>query len=300
MRAEARSGSTLRLEAEIARRHTPDFAWPTLLLAAGLFLVFGAATWLALAGVIPLWLAATVNTVFIYALYTVVHEAVHSSISSRRKDLRWIDMPVGVLACAPLWLFFHHHRKSHRVHHARTNQDDDPDIYARGSFLGWCLWRLPRTLLAYFNPFQLRRECQRFALTARERRVTMASFAASAAALLALIAAGYGYQLLVLWFIPWWIGQSVMLTLFTWTPHHDHSETGRYRNTRVSVWPAGNALLLGQGYHLIHHMIPSVPWYRYESTFREMRPLLERQGVRIEGFWPAAHPAAASASGRAS
>jgi len=114
-----------------------------------------------------------------------------------------------------------------------------------------------------------------------------------------LIASGHGYQLLVLWFIPWWIGQSVMLTLFTWTPHHDHSETGRYRNTRVSVWPAGNALLLGQGYHLIHHMIPSVPWYRYESTFREMRPLLERQCVRIEGFWPAVHPVPAPASGRA-
>ena len=68
-----------------------------------------------------------------------------------------------------------------------------------------------------------------------------------------------------------------MLTLFTWTPHHDHRETGRYRNTRVSIWPGGNSLLLGQGFHLIHQMIPSIPYYRYESTFREMRPLLERQ-----------------------
>ena len=292
MATGARNGSTLRLEAEIARRHTPDFAWPTLLLALALFLVFATATSLALAGRIPIWLAAALNTVFVYALYTVVHEAVHSSISSRRKDLRWVDMPVGMIACVPLWLFFHHHRKSHRVHHARTNQDDDPDIYARGSFLGWCFWRLPRTLLAYFNPLQLRRECDRFGLTIRERRLTMASFAAYAGLVLGLIGTGHGYQLLMLWFIPWWIGQSVMLTLFTWTPHHDHGETGRYRNTRVSIWPGGNALLLGQGYHLIHHMIPSVPWYRYESTFREMRPLLERQAVRIEGFWPAAHPAA--------
>jgi beta-carotene hydroxylase len=293
MPAQARSGSTLRREAEIARRHTPDFAWPTLVLEAGLFLVFAAATALAVAGAIPLWLAAAINTVFIYAIYTVVHEAVHSSISARRKDLRWIDAPAGMLACMPLWLFFHHHRKSHRVHHARTNEEDDPDIYARGSFLGWCLWRLPRTLLAYFNPLQLRRECRRFGLTARERRITMAGFAAQAAVIFALIATGHGYRLLVLWFIPWWIGQSVMLTLFTWTPHHDHSETGRYRSTRVSLWPGGNALLLGQGYHLIHHMIPSVPWYRYERTFREMRPLLERQGVRIEGFWPAAQSAPA-------
>ena len=295
MPVEAHRGSTLRLEAEIARRHTPDFAWPTLLLAAGLSVTFVAATWLALAGTIPLWLGAAVNTVFIYAVYTVVHEAVHSSISARRKDLRWVDMPVGALACIPLWLFFHHHRKSHRVHHARTNADGDPDIYARGSFAGWCLWRLPRTLIAYFNPFQLWRECRRYGLTVRERRITMASFATYAAIVLTVIATGHGYHLLMLWFIPWWIGQSVMLTLFTWTPHHDHSETGRYRNTRISLWPGANLLLLGQNYHLIHHMIPSVPWYRYESTFQEMRPLLEQKDVRIEGFWPKARPAPAPA-----
>jgi fatty acid desaturase len=293
MAADVEAGSTVRLGAEIARRHTPEFAWPTLVLGAGLFLVFLTATALALAGALPIGLAAAIDTAFIYALYTVVHEAVHSSISARRKDRRWVDMPVGIVACVPLWLFFHHHRKSHRVHHARTNKDDDPDIYARGSFPGWCFWRLPRTLLAYFNPFQLWRECGRFGLTARERRITMASFAAYAALVIGIVAAGYGYELVMLWFVPWWIGQSVMLTLFTWTPHHDHGETGRYRNTRVSIWPGGNALLLGQGYHLIHHLIPSVPWYRYESTFRDMRPLLERQGARIEGFWPRANPASA-------
>ena len=50
-----------------------------------------------------------------------------------------------------------------------------------------------------------------------------------------------------------------MLTFFTWTPHHDHSETGRYRNTRVSLFPGANFMLQGQNYHLIHHMIPAFP-----------------------------------------
>ncbi len=295
METQAERRSSLRLEAEIARRHTPDFAWPTVVLWAALMAVFIAASGLALAGRMPLWLAMAINTVFIYALYTVVHDAVHGAISSRRKSYRWLDKLIGITACAPLWLFFHHHRKQHRVHHTRTNQDDDPDIYARGSFLGWVAWRLPRTLLAYFNPLQLWRECGRYQLTRRETFFSMATFALSAAVLIAIVAAGYGRELLLLWFIPWWIGQTVMLTLFTWTPHHDHSETGRYRNTRVSIFPGGNALLLGQGYHLIHHMIPSVPWYRYEATFKEMRPILESHGTRIEGFWPHPHPEAAPA-----
>ncbi len=90
----------------------------------------------------------------------------------------------------------------------------------------------------------------------------------------------------MLWFAPWWIGQTVMLTFFTWTPHHDHHETGRYRNTRVSEFPLANFLLQGQGYHLIHHMMPAIPYYRYKAVFDELRPVLVSKGVRIEGIVP--------------
>jgi len=91
-----RNPSTLRQEAEVGRRHTPDFATRTLILEAELFLLFGAATGLTVAGLIPMWLGAIGNTIFVYALYTVVHEAVHSNISSRRRNLRWVDPLAGV------------------------------------------------------------------------------------------------------------------------------------------------------------------------------------------------------------
>ena len=279
-------GSTLKAEADIARRHTPDFAWRTIRLLLLLLAVFGLSTGLAAAGAIPIWLGAAINAIFIYALYTVVHEAAHSNISGRRKQLRWVDALIGHLACIPLWLFFTHHKHSHRVHHAKTNEDDDPDIYSRGGFLGWWFPRLPRTLVGYFNPLQLRRECRRFGLSPGETGTTLALFAAYAAVAMALVVAGHGYQILMLWLVPWWIGQSVMLTFFTWIPHHDHREKGRYRNTRVSLWRGGNFLLQGQNYHLIHHMIPSVPYFRYRAVFDEMRPILEAKGAKIEGFWP--------------
>ncbi len=295
IQAGARRNSSVRAEAEIARRHTPDFAWPTVWLAAMLYLTFAVSTYSAVTGAIPMWLGAAINTVFIYSLYTIVHEAVHSNISSRVTHLRWLDTIIGVLACIPLWLFFDHHKRSHGVHHGHTNTDQDSDIYSRGDFWGWCLVRLPRALINYFNPAQLHRECRTFGLSARSTRITLATFAAYAAVIVGLVVAGDGHHVLLLWFIPWWIGQFVMLTLFTWAPHHDHRETGRYRNTRVSLWPGANFLLLGQNYHLIHHMIPSVPYYRYEATFEEMRPILEQKGVRIEGFWPepTSRPAAA-------
>lgn len=278
--------STVRQEAVIGRRHTPDFGGRTLLLEAELFAIFIGATTLTVTGVIPMWLGALANTVFLYALYTVVHEAVHSNISSRKKSLRWIDAAAGLTACAPLWLFFHQHKRQHMQHHAHTNEESDPDIYARGSFLGWIFFRLPVALINYFNPVAQYRDCKRFNLSKREIVYTAISFGIYATILIGLLVTGYWREVLFLWFIPWWIGQTVMLTFFTWTPHHDHHETGRYRNTRVSLFPGANFLLQGQNFHLIHHMIPSIPYYRYQATFDEMRPILESKGVRMEGLIP--------------
>ena len=65
--------------------------------------------------------------------------------------------------------------------------------------------------------------------------------------LFAVFAAGFGYELLILCFLPWWIGQSVMLTFVTWIPHHDHSEIGRYRDTRIPLWPAPASLARIEG-----------------------------------------------------
>lgn len=286
MTGAAEDASTLKTELSIGRENTPDFGWPTVVLTIALLGGFVAVCYLAVSGALSYFAAACLNTVFIYAFYTVVHEAVHGNISSRRQNLRWLDTLCGTACCFPLWLFMDHHRKQHMVHHARTNEDDDPDIYSRGSFLGWLFVRLPRALLSYFNPLQLDAECRKFGVTRAEKRKVFLTFAVNSAVVIGLVAAGYGYEVLVLWFVPWWVGQTVMLTLFTWTPHHDHSETGRYRNTRVSEFPGGNVLLMGQGYHLIHHMMPAVPFYRYKSTFDQLRPILEAKGVRIEGLWP--------------
>ncbi|MDM8164642.1 fatty acid desaturase [Roseovarius sp.] len=291
--------STVREEFEIARKHTPEFGGRTLLLEAGMFAFAIAATWLTLAGHIPIWAGMVANTVFIYGIYTVAHEAVHANISSRRKGLRWVDTVAGTLACAPLWLFYHQHRRQHMAHHAHTNEASDPDLYAKGSFPVWIFVKLPAALINYFNPVAQYRECKRFGCTEREVVYTFVTFAIYSAALIGAVVAGYWKEVLLLWFVPWWVGQTVMLTFFTWTPHHDHSETGRYRNTRVSLFPGANVLLQGQNYHLIHHMAPSVPYYRYKPVFDEMRPLLERNNVRIEGIWPdpanehppGAHPA---------
>ncbi len=278
--------TTIKQEIEVANRHRAEVAVPTLLLLAGVYAALGASSYFAIEGWLPMWLAALVNAVILYGTYTVVHEGVHNNIVPRHARFKWINMAAAFLAAVPLWILIYPHRASHVVHHKKCNTDDDPDIYARGGFGVVTFWRIPLAILSQFNPVEQYRQCTRYGLTRSQRYFSLLSYALYVAIVVAIVGAGFGYELLVLWFIPFFIGYAVMLIFFTWIPHHPHTLTGRYHDTRCSLWPGGNLLTQGQNYHLIHHMMPWVPWYRYEKVFHEIRPGLEQHGAIIDGFRP--------------
>jgi beta-carotene hydroxylase len=282
----ARAASTIATEVEIGRRYSPDIAWPTIRLAIYVYAAFAASVYAALSGTVPYWASSVLNAIILYGSYTVIHEATHNNIVPRNPHLRWVNTFFGSALCPLLWLVYYPHKKSHMVHHAKCNSDEDPDIYARGSFGTVTFWRIPLAALGQLNPWNLYRDCQRFDMPAKERYISYATFAAYAAVIIGLIVEGYGYELLVLWFVPWLIGYSTMLVFFTWVPHHSHVETGRYRNTRCSIWPGANFLTQGQNMHLVHHMMLWIPYYQYEQVFHEIRPYLEQNNAMIDGFWP--------------
>lgn len=281
-----KAASTIAKEVEVGRRYSPEIAWPTIRLAIGVYAGLGASTWAALSGALPYWASALVNTVILYAAYTVVHEAVHNNIVPRKAGLRWLNQFLGFAVCIPLWMCFYPHKYSHTVHHTKCNTDEDPDIYARGPFGTVAFWRTPLASLSHLNPLALYGDCRRFNVPSRERHISYATFAAYTLAAIGIIMSGHGLELLVLWFIPWFVGYSIMLVFFTWVPHHPHVETGRYRNTRCSIWPGANLLVQGQHMHLIHHMMAWIPYYQYEKVFHEIRPYLEQNNAMIDGFWP--------------
>jgi beta-carotene hydroxylase len=35
---------------------------------------------------------------------------------------------------------------------------------------------------------------------------------------------------------------------------------------------------MGQNYHLVHHLWPSIPWYNYEKAYFATKPLLDEKG----------------------
>jgi beta-carotene hydroxylase len=285
--------STTKHETEVARRSSPEIAWPTIALTFGCLGLWVVSSWLALAEAIPLALAMVINTVVMYAIYTPVHDASHSAIVPRLKPLRRVNAFIGTISAFPIFMYFYHHRKSHFIHHAKTNAPGDPDTFLMGSFLEVFFLKTPWSLINQLNGVKLYQGCRALNLPSFQRRMTMAQYAATVVLLAGLVAAGYAWPLFALWLIPWFIGELVMEVMFGWFPHYDNTETGRYRDTRISLFPGADILYLYQNLHLIHHMLPVVPFYRYRAVFDELRATLEQHGARIEGFWPYSRPTAA-------
>jgi len=284
--------STVKQEIAIGRQYRALLAWPTLILLCAVYAGLFASTLLVLNEWMSMWLGAIINGIILYGTYTIVHEGVHDNIVSKKSTFRWVNMAVAFLAAIPLWILIYPHRSSHVVHHTKCNTDDDPDIYARGSFGVVTFWKIPLAILGQFNPVAQYRQCIEHQLSRRQRYLSIINYCFYVAIVAVIISIGYGFELLVLWFIPFFVGYTAMLVFFTWVPHHPHTLTGRYHDTRCSLWSAGNLLTQGQNYHLIHHMMPWVPWYHYVDVFNEIRPWLEQNNAIIDGFWP--RPAAAS------
>ena len=107
-------------------------------------------------------------------------------------------------------------------------------------------------------------------------------FIVMGAGLGALIRAGFGSELLLLWVLPAWLASGLLAYLFDYLPHRPHDDRGRWTNARILIGGRLLTLLMaGQNYHLVHHLMPRVPFYRYGALYRDLRPELERHGSTI-------------------
>jgi ferredoxin-NADP reductase/fatty acid desaturase len=198
----------------------------------------------------------------------VVHDASHYSISSHR----WVNDLFGrvaMLFVSPL-IAFRAFGFIHIEHHRHTNDDDhDPDHFA--SHGPW--WQLPFRFAAMDVPyvgFYVRNLRRRPRAEVLESAALLLAFTG---VVVATIATGTFWLLAVVYLVPERIAMTFLAWWFDWLPHHGLEETqseNRYRATRNRVgmeWLL-TPLMLSQNYHLVHHLHPSVPFYRYVRTWR--------------------------------
>lgn len=259
----------------------PKLALPTIGVYLTALTVFVLSTTAGIAGWVWIGVTIAVNAAVIFAMFTVVHEAVHCLISSER----WVNSLVGRLA----WVFvtpmfsFPAFRFIHMAHHKYVNDDEnDPDAFASRA----STWQLPfhwPSAELFYATYYIRRLRSR---PMSEYAETAVLFTLSMAGLTVAAVTGKLWMLAAVFLIPQRIAIALLGWWFDWLPHHALEVmkcSNRYRVTRVRVgmeWLL-TPLMLSQNYHLVHHLHPSVQFYRCGRLWRRNEEAYLQRNVAI-------------------
>lgn len=243
----------------------PAVAWPTIILLVVSFVIFSLATIAHIEGALPLSWAILFNTIAAYMSFTPAHEASHGSVSANRALNDWVGRLATVLQ-SPV-PFFRAFRYIHMQHHRFTNdKTKDPDLYV-GSGPGWLLplkWTTLdiNYLYRYLNPSVFMKRPK------SERREMLLALLFAAVVLTVISANGWLNYYLLLFLIPGRITAIFLAITFDFLPHYPHQAQAKDQpfqctSNRVGMEWLLTPVLLFQNYHLVHHLYPTVPFYRY-------------------------------------
>jgi beta-carotene hydroxylase len=269
-----------------AKQYMGKVAWPTVLLGLGVFGSYVATPILVITGVMPLLVAFPIMAFLTYMAYTVLHDAVHGSISGSNASLRWLNETMGYLAAWILMIPLTAHRHEHLAHHRNTNKPDgDPDFavanMARSPLhAAWAVLQIVLGQIRYYFK-------HRWNHGPRSQDVQVClELSAALIPRLAFIAAGFWFEGLVLFVLAWIVGVAVVMFLFAYIVHTPHESVGRYVDTSTFVVEGAfdavvTALWGYQNYHSIHHLFPRVPFYQYRRLFVEIEDTMIAKGAPI-------------------
>lgn len=271
---------------ESAKKYMGGFAWPTVLLGAGVFCAYVATPVLVVTGQLPLLAGFCLMSVLVYAAYTVLHDAAHGSISGSHRSLRWVNELMGYLAAWIIMIPLTAHRHEHLAHHRFTNDaEGDPDYVVGGIAKSpWsAVMVVVRVLLKQFSYYF----GERWSRAPRSQNLYLClEVAAALVPRVAFVAAGYWVEGLVLLVLAEIVGLVILMYLFAYIVHKPHESVGRYVDTSTIVarGPAGKivSLLWGyQNYHSIHHLFPRVPFYTYPALYNDIEQVMRDKGAPI-------------------
>ncbi len=273
-----------RAEKEIARRHLNHFP-----LIAVIWAFANTACWLSLwplvlLDILPLWAGFLIATVNFLLFYLPSHEAQHSIIARPGERLRWLNELVGHVSSMPMAVPFRVFRETHMEHHKYANDPElDPDYSTHADTPLGAIWASIQTRQP--RPFG-REKPYGLALQRRERNDLLAEAALYElvfyGTLFTLAWSGFAIEAALLWWLPRHLGTTYLHFYLSWAPHNPRLGVGRYSDTRSFRSALGNIGSMGMQYHIVHHLYPRIPLTRTPAAYREMRPVLEALGCKVQ------------------
>jgi beta-carotene hydroxylase len=279
------------IESDAARALSPTVAWPTIAFAAFLLVVQASLLWLGLNGTASVWWLTLPLGACAYLAYTPAHEAIHRNIvRSRRFDP--LNRVIGWWAAIGTGMSWPVLLRTHLAHHAHTNSAEDPDAFVQGSLhrllalgalsvatnlipvpvWGWIYSKnVPR--LGYLDGWKV--------MSVREWRQHQVTHTIMCLLVWALVLSGYGAAVFALYVVPATIGRLLMGIFLSWLPHRPFATGDRYSAATLHRGKLRALASVGHSLHLMHHLWPRVPFYRYGKLYRELAPTLHERGVEL-------------------
>jgi fatty acid desaturase len=290
-------------------RFTMPPYWPTLAVAAVVYMSFVTLTWFY--EMLPWWLLMPVGAYLIAWHGSLQHEVVHGHPGRRRGFNEALIFP-----SLWLWMPFRIYRNSHLLHHRNrylTDPARDPESFyvsprtwARlgkpGRYYLWiyntALGRLllaPLTMTTTFFYAELKR-----LLAGDTRHLTAWLWHIPACALVLFWVMGVCgiplFEYLLLFVYP----GLTLSALRSFVEHRATADTEQ-RSVIIEAGALLSLLYLNNNLHALHHGEPATPWYRLPQRWRSCREeLLKRNGhyyyrgyfevIRRHLLWPKERP----------
>ncbi|NEO27062.1 MAG: hypothetical protein F6K03_09240, partial [Kamptonema sp. SIO4C4] len=213
------------------------------------------------------WCCFWLNVLAVHLAGSVIHDACHKAAHSNRI----VNASLGHISALMLGFAFPVFTRVHLQHHANVNDPkNDPDHFVS---TGGPLWLIAPRFFYHEVFFFKRRLWKKYELLewflSRLFLVTVVG-----------VSLQFGFFPFVVnyWFSPALVVGVALGLFFDYLPHRPFVERDRWKNARVYASPLLNLLIMGQNYHLVHHLWPSIPWYWYQPAYHATKPLLESKG----------------------
>jgi len=266
-----------------ALTQVPVFAPLEIALGIGAFLLFILGTGLYVSGDIHFLVMLVINSAAIYASFTPLHDATHRSVSNNRS----INDLIGTLCCLLLLpgittrVYRYLHLEHHRFAGNPTKDPDEPFVSApqlalpfvlAGLDVHWSIW--------YFR--------HRNSRPASERIEFAVGLGFYVGLHLTFLLSPYALEFFLCFMIPQRFGLFYVSWFFAHIQHPEGVEweqapfqtTVLLKTNKYTRW-----LLLGQSFHCVHHLAPSIPFYRYAKAWALGEQLFLKQQIPTRTLW---------------
>lgn len=272
----------------LIRKHQGIVAWPTVIMGIAIVFSFLTVVTLATLQIIPLWLGLILNTLVLYASQTPLHEACHGNIAGRDSSKMWLNHLIGYL-CG--WVLLHEYkafRHMHLAHHRNPNDEEfDPDAWIKVKHPLNVLFRC-LTIVFYYNHFFFKNVAFKWQEGNNKALAIhiILSYTVIYSIMFWLAVFGWWREVLMLWLLPHYLASALIIFFFAYLVHEPHSETDRYRDTNMFLFKGSWKKIITlaycyQNYHLIHHLYPRIPFYKYEEAFDDVQYLLKKERAHV-------------------